>query len=244
MKTLAKMMVIETRLFFREPASWLIALVLPTFVLVVLGSLPSLRSPQELFGGQRFIDIFLPSLIVITLATLGVNTLPMRLVSQREKGSLRRLSTTPVRPELLLVAQLAIHFTLAVGAVVLLIAVGHLVFDIPLPRNDAGFLLSFLLGLSSVLALGLLIAAVASTSRAAGALSMPLYFVVMFLGGAYLPRVFLPNFLVTLGAYMPPGVQLLLDTWMGEAADPLQLAILGLIVVTAGAGAARSFRWE
>lgn len=244
MKNLLKMTVLETKLFFREPAAWLIALLLPVFVLVVLGSIPALRVRQELFGGQRFIDVLLPSLIVITLATLGVNTLPLRLVSQREKGVLRRLSTTPVQPWTLLAAQIAINLALATAEVVLLVAAGNVLFDVPLPRNGPGFALSFLLGLSSMLGLGLLIAAIAPTSRVGSALAMPLYFVVMFLGGAYLPRAFLPGFLQTLSNYMPPGVQPLLDSWLGAGPQPDQLAILAVVAVAASVVAARSFRWE
>lgn len=244
LRNLAKLALVETKLFFRDPATWVVALLLPTFVLLVLGALPSLRTPQEMFGGQRFIDIFLPSLMVITLATLGVNNLPLRLSSQRERGVLRRLSTTPLNPALLLAAQLLINTLLAIGAVALLILTGWLAFEVPLPRNLPGFLAAFILGLASMLSLGLLIAAVAPTSRAGSALAMPLYFAVMFLGGAYLPRIFLPDFLVQIGSYSPPGVQPLLDAWMGAIPDPLQLAALALIALAAGAGAARAFRWE
>lgn len=244
MKHLMKMITVETKLFFREPAGWVIALLLPTFVLVVLGSIPGLRVPQEVFGGQRFIDVFLPSLMVITLATLGVNALPLRLSNLREKGVLRRLSTTPANPALLLASQLVIHLVMAVAAVGLLVAVGSLAFAAPLPRNLPGFLVAFALGLSSLLALGSMIAAAAPTNRAASAVAMPLYFLVMFLGGAYIPRFFLPGFLVEIGKYTPPGVQPLLDAWMGAAPDPLQLAVLALIAVLAAAAAARTFRWE
>ncbi len=244
MKHLLKMISVEIRLFFREPAGWLIALLLPTVVLVILGMIPSLRAPQDTFGGQRFIDVFVPSLMVITLATLGVNTLPLRLTSLREKGMLRRLSTTPANPALLLVAQLLIHLVMAVVAVGLLIAVGYFAFDVPLPRNLPGFLLAFGLGLMSVMALGAMIAAAAPTNQAASAVAMPLYFVVMFLGGAYLPRFLLPNFLVEIGRYAPPGVQPLLDAWMGASPAPLQLTVLALIAVLAAVAAARSFRWE
>ncbi len=244
MKHLRKMIALETKLFFREPAGWVVALLLPSFVLLVLGLIPSLKSPQEVFGGQRFIDIFLPSLMVITLATLGVNTLPLRLTNLREKGVLRRLSTTPANPALLLAAQLALHLVLAVGAVILLIGVGRLAFGVPLPRNLPGFALAFALGLASVMAVGAVIAAAAPTNRAGSAAAMPLYFLVMFLGGAYLPRVFLPDFLVEIGKYAPPGVQPLLDAWMGAAPEPLQLAALALIAILASAAAARAFRWE
>lgn len=199
MKKLAKITLVETKLFFREPAAWLIALLLPAVVLMILGSIESMRVPQELFGGQRFVDILLPSLLVITLATLGVSTLPMRLITQREKGVLRRLSTTPAQPVTLLVAQLIINFTLAIVEVFLLVAVGNILFDVLLPQNGTGFALSFFLGLASVFTLGLMIAAVAPSSRVGSALAMPLYFVVMFLGGAYhtahwVSRWFWPGF--------------------------------------------------
>lgn len=244
MKTMTKIALVETKLYFREPASWLIALLLPAVVLLVIGSIPSLRTEQPLFGGQRFVDVLLPSLLVITLATLGVNNLPLRLIAQRENGVLRRLSTTPAEPSALLVAQLIIHLALAIGETVLLMAAGAFIFAVPLPQNGVAFVLSFVLGLASVFTLGLMIAAVAPTARAGAALAMPLYFLVMFLGGAYLPRVFLPEFLQTISNYAPPGVQPLLDSWLGHAPDPAQLAVLAVISLVAGVVAIRSFRWE
>jgi ABC-2 type transport system permease protein len=66
----------------------------------------------------------------------------------------------------------------------------------------------------------------------------------MFLGGVYLPRVFLPDFLVRIGDHTPPGVQAMLDAWMGVAPAPIQLATMAVITVIAGAAAARLFRWE
>jgi len=182
--------------------------------------------------------------VVITLATLGVNTLPIRLATYREKGVLRRLATTPVKPATLLAAQLAVNAAVAVAAVLLLILVGRLVFGVPLPRHGLGFVAAFLLGMSSLFSLGLLVAAVAPTARAGTALALPLFFVTMFLGGVYLPRWLLPKFLVRFGDYAPPGVQALLDAWMGTGPQPGQLACLAAVTVVAGVVAARCFRWE
>lgn len=244
MTRLAKITIIEIKLFFRDPATWVVALLLPSFVLVVLGAIPSLRTAQEVFGGQRFIDLFVPSLAVVTLATLGVNALPIRLATHREKGVLRRLSTTPVNPAKLLLAQLAINMAMATAAVMLLIVVGRLAFNVPFPRHVFGFLAAFLLGMSSLFSLGLLVAAVAPTARAGAALSLPVYFLAMFLGGVYLPRVFLPDLLVRIGSYTPPGVQALLDAWMGTPPQPWQLATMAVITLVTGGAAARLFRWE
>jgi ABC-2 type transport system permease protein len=244
MTALAKMTLVEAKLLFREPATWIIALVLPTFIVLVLGAVFAPHRPEEAFGGQRFIDLFVPSMVVLTLATLGVSTLPIRLATYREKGVLRRLSTTPVHPGNLLAAQLIINIAIAVGAVLLLVVAGRVAFDVPLPRHPIGFIAAFLVGTSSLFALGVLVAARASSARTGTALAMPIFFLVMFVGGVYLPRVFLPEFVVRIGEVTPPGVQALLDAWMGTAPQPLQLAIMAAITVIAGVAAARLFKWE
>lgn len=244
MTELAKMMVVETKLFFRDTGTWLISLLLPTVILVALGAIPIVHEPSDAFGGYRFIDFFVPSLVVMTLALLGVNTLPIRLATYREKGVLRRLSTTPVKPATLLVAQLVLNMAVAVASLALLVVVGSVAYDVPLPQNIFGFVMAFLLGMSSLFALGLLVAAVAPTARAGTSLAIPIFALVMFLGGVYFPRTLLPDFLIRIGDYTPPGVQALVDAWGGTAPQPLQLAVMAAVTVIAGAAAARLFRWE
>ncbi len=240
---LTKTVAVEAKLFFREPGVWLLAILLPTFVLVVVGLLFG-TDPDPDLGGRRWIDIFAPSMVVMTLAVLGVNTLPGRLVKYREKGVMRRLSTTPASPRSLLIAQLAVNMGVAVVSLIVLIVVGNLVLQIPLPKDLIGFAVAFLLGMSALFALGLLVAAVAPTPGIATAMFVPLFALVMFLGGVYLPRAMLPDFLIRISDYTPPGVQALLDAWSGTSPQPAQLAVMALITVLAGAVASRRFRWE
>lgn len=244
MTRLARIMVVETKLFFRDTSTWVVSLLLPTVILGVLGTISVVRVPSEAFGGYRFIDVFVPSLVVMTLAMLGVNTLPIRLATYREKGVLRRLSTTPVKPATLLIAQLVLNMAVAVASLFLLLAVGKLAFDVPLPQHFLGFVMAYLLGMSSLFSLGLMVAAVAPTARAGTALAMPIFALVMFLGGVYFPRMLLPDFVIRLGDYTPPGVQALLDSWAGTAPQPLQLVVMATITLVAGAVSARLFRWE
>lgn len=240
---LAKIIATEVRLFFREPGIWLLTILLPTIVLVVVGLIFG-TEPDQALGGRRWIDTFAPSMVVMTLAILGVNTLPARLVKYRDKGVLRRLSTTPAHPQYLLIAQLVVNMGVALISLGLLLVVGKLVLQIPFPQDAIGFGAAFLLGMSALFALGLLVAAVAPSVGTANALFIPLFVLVMFLGGVYLPRAFLPEILIRLGDFTPPGVQALLDAWSGTPPQLIQLAVMGLITVAAGTVAARRFRWE
>jgi ABC-2 type transport system permease protein len=245
MKALAKVIKVEAKLFYREPGTWIVAVLLPTIILVAIGLLFAPHKPEPSLGGRRFIDLFVPSMVVMTLATLGPNTMPARLVRYRERGVLRRLSTTPAEPMALLVAQVLINAVVAVIALVLLIVVGAAVFQIPIPQDPIAFVITFVLGMSSLLALGLFIGAIAPTTGTAAAMIVPLFIAVMLLGGVYVPRMFLPDVLQRIGEYTPPGVQMLLDSWLGTAAPALgPLAVMGMITLVAGVAAVRVFRWE
>jgi ABC-2 type transport system permease protein len=239
-----KIIKMESLLFLRERSMVVFSILFPTLLLLILGAIPALRTPDPIFGGARFIDTYLSSLVVITLAFLGLNKLPTTLATYREKGILRRLSTTPMNPAKLLAAQLIISLAAAVLSILLVVVVGNLVFDIDLPHNPGALILVVLLGASSLFAIGLVAAALAPTARAAGGWATVLFMVVMFFGGAYLPRYLLPTFLNRIGDYLPPGTQALQDAWLGTAPRLSHLVIMALIALLAGTVAAKSFRWE
>jgi ABC-2 type transport system permease protein len=242
MNALAKITVTELKLSLRTPMWLILGVVFPSAILLAVGMIPGMTTPDE--GGVRFIDAWAPSLIVLTVTLLGLQTMPVYLASYREKGILRRLATTPVSPANLLVAQVAINAVIAVIGTALLLVVGAAVFDIPGPQDPVSFLAAFVLGTGSVFGLGLLAAALARTSRSATGLAMIAFFPIMFLGGVYLPRQFLPEVVKRIGEFTPPGVQALQDAWTGTGPQPLQLAVLAVFTAVIGLLAARSFRWE
>ncbi len=116
MNEMRTLIVTEAKLLLRDPITWLAAIALPSVVLLIFGSIFAPHRPDPELGGQRWIDLFVPSLLVITLGTLGLQTLPIRLATYREKGVLRRLSTTPAHPARLLIAQLVIYLVTSVIA--------------------------------------------------------------------------------------------------------------------------------
>lgn len=257
MSTLLKTAYVEGRLFLREPLSVGFGVVFPTVILLGLGAIPALREPSGDFDGARFIELWTPTALVIGLAILGLQHIPVVLATYRENGVLRRVSTTPVHPGVLLVAQLLVALVAAIVAVTVLIVSAWLVLDVPPPQHPLRFAVAFLLGFGALLAIGLLLAAVAPNARVASGLAMVTFLLVMFASGVYLPRFLLPGFLVRLGDFTPPGVQALLEAWSDDAAvatatatgtagspQLLQLGTMALIAVVAGVAGARLFRWE
>lgn len=213
-------------------------------MLLAVGPIPGMTKPSPATGGARFIDAWVPSLIVISLAILALQSIPGVVATYREQGVLRRLATTPVHPVNLLGAQLLIHVVVALAGIGLVLAAANTVYDVPLPKHPLLFLLTLLLGTVSMFSFGLLAAAVARTAKAAGGFALIAFVPTMFFGGVYLPRALLPVVLQQVGDYLPPGTQPLQDAWVGTGVQPLQLAVLAAFAVGGTALAARLFRWE
>jgi ABC-2 type transport system permease protein len=252
-----KLITSEAKLFLREPMSVAFGVLFPTVLLLALGAIPALREPSPEFGNARFVDLWAPTSVVLGLGIVGLQHIPAVVSRYREDGILRRMSTTPVHPAAVLVAQLIVAMAAVVVSAVLVILTAWLVFDLPLPQHPVRFTVAFVVGFGAMLAIGMLIAAVSPNTRAANGFSTIAYMLTMFAGGVFLPRFLLPDFLVELGSYTPPGIQALTDAWSGgpeiavalgvETTGPqqaIQLAIMVLVALVAGGAAAKLFRWE
>jgi ABC-2 type transport system permease protein len=161
----------EVRLAWRQPVGLVFGLGLPLVLLVVFGSIPGFRHAQANLGGATYFGVYLPILVTLVLAALGLASLPTPVATYREQGILRRLSTTPVPPSYVLAAQLLINLCIAAGSMVILLVLGTAVFGAGTPRSVIGLAVAVVLSAAAIFAIGLLVAAVARTGAAAGLIS-------------------------------------------------------------------------
>ena len=159
---------------------------------------------------------------------------------------MRQLATTPVGPITLLAAQMLMTLLMAVVAVLLVLGVGRLGFDVALPQQPVGFALAFVLGAAAVLAMGLVLAAVAPSAASAQGIGTVLFFPIMFFAGLYVPRAVMPGILRDVSDYTPLGatVQALQDAAGGAWPHPPHLAVMAAYAVVFGLVAVRTFRWQ
>jgi ABC-2 type transport system permease protein len=236
----------ELKLYLRERVGPIWGVGFPLLLLIIFGSIPSFRQPRQVFGGFAELDAYVPILIAFSLAIMSLSGLPMVLAGSREKGVLRRLRTTPMGPVRVLTAQLAVNVAMAAITVVLVLTVARLAYGVFLPRQLAGFVLAALLAAAALLAVGLFIAAVAPSGRAAQAIGTITFFPMMFFAGLWLPIAQMPALLRHISHATPLGaaVQALQDSAQGHWPHPLQLVTMAAYAVVLGLAATRLFRWE
>jgi ABC-2 type transport system permease protein len=241
-----KLVSTEARLYLRDPMTVFWGLTFPLVLLGVLGTVPSFREPSGDLGGARAVDLYVPIIAALVLAMMAVTALPSILADYRDRGILRRLATTPVGPARLLGAQLLVNSALVVIAIALVLGLGAAVFGVGLPAAPIAYLVSLGLAMAALLGLGLLLAALAPSSRAASAISTLLFFPMMFFAGLWAPREAMSPLLRDVSDATPLGaaVGALQSATEGAWPSALHLLVLAVWAAVCAGLATRLFRWQ
>ncbi|MEV6510637.1 ABC transporter permease [Streptomyces sp. NPDC051642] len=236
----------ELKLFRREPGALFWILLFPTLLLVILGSIPGFRTHQADLGGLRTVDVYVPVAVLLGMIVGALQSMPQNITGYRERGILRRMSTTPVRPTALLSAQMVVYGTAALVSALCALIVGRLAFDVRLPKQPGGYLLALLLAILAALALGSVVSALSRTTKIAGAIGSAVFFPMMFCAGVWIPVNSMPDVMARIVGYTPFGAaaealnRAAAGNWPGWA----HLGVLVAWTVLLTAGASHWFRWE
>ena len=246
MSGFSRLAVVEGKLFLREKAALIGVFGLPVALVIGFGLIPGFSDPQKGLSDQIGTEFIAALGVAIVLASLGLTGVPMVLGQYRERGVLRRLGVTPVRPLTLLLADLTVWAAAAVFSVALIVAVVRAAFHVPAPVKPGWFILAVALGIASLFATGLLAASVAPTARGAAGIGWLLFFPNMFLAGIYFPTEEMSATMRQVGNFTPLGSALhaVRDSWMGIDPRPEYLGIMAAWALVAAALAARFFRWD
>lgn len=244
---------IETTVWLRDFGSVFFGILFPSVILLGVGfAIPGMRDPitdappDSLWYGVPAIATFLPTVLAMSVGTLAVMSLPVTFATFRDKGVLRRLSTTPMRPQSLIVVHLIINVVTTLVGSALALLVAQLAFGIVRPTQLGVVALSFVLGMLSMFSLGMLLSAVVNKPSTANAVGSLVYFPLLFLAGLWTPGPIMPDVIRQIGQFSPMGAAAqAMDTgWFGEGFPLLQCVVMVAWTVVLLPLAARLFRWS
>jgi ABC-2 type transport system permease protein len=243
---LARLTLTEFRLFVREPGLLVWGIAVPVLLLVIFGNIPVFKDTLSGSGGLTLLEVFVPTIILFTLMVFSFLAMPTVLAGYREQGILRRLQTTPAGAWRVLTAQLVVSFGSAVVMVALILVLGRLAFGVPFPLAPGIWVVIALLTAVTLLAIGLLAAAVAPTQRWATAIGALLLYPGMFFSGMWVPIPKMPAVLQHISHATPPGAawESFQNAALGHWPPALAVGTMAGYALVAAAAAARLFRWE
>jgi ABC-2 type transport system permease protein len=244
-RLLAKMSWLEQKLFVREPLTVLFALALPLVVLFVMGGVFGNESTPEVYRGVGAMDYYVPAYMALVAASVGLISLPMHIASDRERGVLKRYRASGVPAGVVVGSQIVVTLAIASISAIVLIAVAMPTHDVAVPVSIPRVLGGFVMVALTFAAVGVLLGAVLPSARAAQALGVLLWFVLLILGGAGPPPEVLTGVTGTIGdvSLLRQAVEVMQDGWLGL--DPgSSWLVVSAVAVSAALLALRLFRWD
>ena len=172
---------------------------LPLILFVLLGS----TYGNDRIGGVRGADFLEAGMLGYGLVSTAFAGLAIFLVIRRESGILKRVRATPLPAWAYLAAVLAATLIAFAVSCACMIAIGRILFSVPLPTRWLSLVLALALGAAAFAALGLGMTAAVRSAEGASATVNAVYLPMAFISGAFFSPHSFPQFLRALTDVLP-----------------------------------------
>ena len=245
MKSFLKLTYMELKLQLREPVALFFTLAFPVMLMVLFGVIYG-NEAEEFLGGYGQVDLSVPGYIGMIIGTIGMLAIPITMANYRDQGILRRLRATPVKSDSVLWSQVAAQVVMTAAGIVLLFIAGLLIFDLRIPNGNVTVIPAILLSAFSFFAVGFVLAGVMPSARTAQAVGMALFYPMLFLSGAAMPRFVMPEFVQQVAELLPLThvVILIEDLWLQGTWNVTSLSVVAAVLVLGLVVSRFTFRWE
>jgi ABC-2 type transport system permease protein len=167
----------------------------------------------------------------------------------KKMGILRRLSTTPLKVWQYFLSTMIGQALIGLISLGVMFAVAIMVFHLQVVGNYFELALFLILGIITILGIGLALGGWAKNERQAAPLSNIIVFPMMFLSGTFFPRFLMPDWLQTVSGFLPltpiiDGIRLIATEGKHFIDILPQLGLIGLWMIVIYFIAFRVFRWE
>ncbi len=151
----------------------------------------------------KYIDFLLPGLIALSVMQMSVFSVAFVFVTFKEKGILKRLIATPMRPIAFVGANVITRLMVTLIQTTLFIVLGVTIFHAHVVGSYWLLFLIALFGSIMFLGLGFTISGIASTVESVPAIANLIVFPMLFLGGTFFAIDSFPTWLQHFAKYLP-----------------------------------------
>jgi ABC-2 type transport system permease protein len=197
---------------------------------------------------QRQIDWLTPGMVGLTVMLVNL-VVGATVILWRDRGVLKRLAVTPLRPLTLILTQIGARLTFSLLQVALLLLIARLAFGVEVAGSYLDLTVVVIAGTLAMISFGFVIAAFVPRAESAQALTSLIGFPMMLFGGSYFALNDAPPYLQPVIYAMPLTYlnHALREVMLyGNGFEALHRDLLVLLGWTAASlfVAARAFRWE
>ncbi|MBG0560334.1 ABC transporter permease [Actinoplanes aureus] len=194
---------VELLQFLRDRTAVVFTFFFPAMLLLLFGTI---FGDEYTDSGISASQVFTASMVAYGILNTAFVTMGSGLAMDREDGTLKRLRGTPMPASAYLIGKALLVLVLSVAEAAVLILVGVLIFDMPLPDASHWVTFSwiFLLSVICCSLLGVAVSALVKNARNAGAILNVPVVALQFVSGVFIqPMSQLPDWLEKFASLFP-----------------------------------------
>lgn len=197
----------------------------------------------------KYIDFLVPGIVAMMIMSTNLNGVAGQISAWRERGILRRMQSTTLRPSVFIAAQITSRLILNGFQAMIVLLIGSLFFNTQVNGSWLLLTLFVILGTLTFMSIGFIIAGLAKTPESAGPIAGFVSFPMLFLGGVFFPIKNMPHVVQPIVKLLPIShLSTALRQVMNVGSDLSALwpeaALLGGWMVAAFILASFTFKWE
>ena len=232
---------LERKLFWRNPSAAFFSFVLPLVLLLLFASVYA--------GDDELLEVLIPGIAGLSVMATTFNSMAFNLTFLSEQGILKRLRGTPIPTGSYLAGFLGSSVLNAFVQVLLVVAIGHLLYGVSWPQDPFALVVFTAAGVVVFGSLGIALSHAIPNFDSAAAYVNAIFLPVMFISGVFYSSDQLPPGLEAVAEALPlkhviDGLSGAIVTGAGVADHVEALAVVALWGAAGLVLAVRGFRWE
>ncbi len=240
----------QNKIFFRTPIAAFFTIFFPLMIFVVFALVFGNDYIEAL--GVTTAQYFAPAMAVFAAVSASYTNIATTTAYQRDLGILKRVRGTPLPASVYMGGKILSAVEIAFLSVVVMMTIGVLFYGVEIyARTLPAVIVTFLVGVGTFAALGLLVAAVVPSGEGATAVTNATLLPLAFISGVFFPSTGdSPAWLDTIANIFPlkhfvePFVTAFNPTYTGSGWDWASLAYMAVWGIGATILAVRLFKWE
>ncbi|MCL1594095.1 MAG: ABC transporter permease [Actinomycetia bacterium] len=176
----------QNKVFFRTPIAAFFTIFFPLMIFVVFSLVFGNQYIEEL--GVTTAQYFAPAMAVFAAVSASYTNIATTTAYQRDMGILKRIRGTPLPASVYMGGKIVSAVLIAALSVVIMMGIGILFYGVEVyARTLPAAIVTFLIGVGTFSALGLLVAALVPTGESATAVTNATLLPLAFISGVFLP---------------------------------------------------------
>lgn len=235
----------ELKLFWRNRVSVFFTALLPILTMLVFGYL----NQGGKVGDMPYVAFLFPGGIGMQVMASAFENLSITLTKQRDDDILKRLGGTPLRKWMLLGSKMLTASLVIFIQILLLIAIGVLLFEVKIVGSSLVFLLVLLTGIVTFTSMGFTLSGLINSADTQSAAAHAIMWPMLFICGSFFPIDLLPELLQHVARVLPltyfvGPLRAVLIGGQGLGESSFDLLVLLAWMICCFIVSIKTFRWE